>query len=66
MSDRHVRILAMIAQRSQRELDAHAVPGDPDTGANDRQSDLRAHAARTRARLAAARPRRRYPPSGGA
>ena len=61
MSDRHVRILAMLARRSQRQLDADdtaAATGEEPASVQDRR-DLRQRAARTRARLVAARARRK-------
>jgi hypothetical protein len=60
MSDRHVRILAMMARRSQRALDRHDGIAAPEASLSPRGADLRQRAARTRARLAAARARRRY------
>ena len=59
MSDRHIRILASVASRSQRAVDAHDVGSQSAEGSDRRAADLRADAARTRARLAAARARRR-------
>jgi hypothetical protein len=59
MSDRHVRILAMLARRSQRQLDAQGpVSSTEDVAAVQQRVNLRLRAARTRARLAAARARR--------
>lgn len=63
MSDRHVRILAMIASRSQRRLDAQENSGPRNAGSAAREAELGRRAKSTRARLAAARARRRYGPT---
>jgi hypothetical protein len=61
MSDRHVRILAMVARHSQRKLDDNAIAGTPSAGSTERRKDLKARAIRTRARVVAARARRQRP-----
>jgi hypothetical protein len=58
MSDRHVQILAMAARRSKRQLEAHDATGLSDVVSVQQRVDLRLRAARTRARLVAARARR--------
>lgn len=62
MTDIHLRILRLLATQRQRELDDHdAAEHTGDGGSADRRRD-RAHAAgRTRAGVAAAEARRRYP-----
>lgn len=59
MSDRHVRILAMVARASQRRLDDDDAAGATDAVSRERRGRLRLRAAETRARLAAARVRKR-------
>lgn len=61
MSDRHMRILAMAARHSQRQLDTHdAIDDTPDAASMRRRHDLKQRATRTRARVAAAQARRRH------
>jgi len=60
MSDPHIRFLAMIARDSQRQLEHHdALASIPDAAFAQRRQGLEERARRTRARLAAARARRR-------
>ncbi|MEA2251432.1 MAG: hypothetical protein QOC78_2884 [Solirubrobacteraceae bacterium] len=63
MSDRHVRILRVMARHRQRRLDEHdATPTpDPDAGSAARRDDLQRTAAVTRARVVAAEVRKRRP-----
>jgi len=58
MSDRHVHILAALARRSQRQLDAHNAGGASGGSTPDDGRELRRRAARTRSGLRAARARR--------
>lgn len=60
MSDRHVRILAMVASRRQRDVEAHDAIAPPTVDAGSRGAVLRARAVRTREVLAASRARRRH------
>jgi hypothetical protein len=61
MSDRHMRILAMVARHSQRQLDTHDAIGDaPDAASMKRRHELKQRATRTRARVTAAQARRRH------
>jgi hypothetical protein len=63
VTDTHIRILAMAARHSQRQLDDHdAVKGTPSAGSAERRQDLEERARRTRARVVAARARRRQAP----
>jgi hypothetical protein len=60
VSDRHSRILRVVARHRQRRLDDHdAGAGVPDAGSADRRDELERTAARTRARVAAAATKRR-------
>jgi hypothetical protein len=60
VTDRHVRILAIVARHGQRRLDDHdAAEGAPTAASSERRQDLKTRAKRTRARVAAARARRR-------
>ena len=62
MSDRHMRVLRVVARHRQRELDLHeAADALPEAGSAARLQDLVQTAARTRARVAAAEARRRRP-----
>jgi hypothetical protein len=62
VSDRHIRVLRVLARHRQRQLDDHdAVAAEPDAGSVTRREDLQRTAARTRARVAAAEARRRHP-----
>jgi len=64
MSDRHIRFLAMIARDSQRQLEHYdALANIPDAAFARRREDLEERAGRTRARLTAARARRRQAPN---
>ena len=58
-----MRILAMMAKRNQRKLDAYDAAGRPTAASLERRRDLGRWAAEARARLAAAR-ERRYQRSG--
>lgn len=58
MSDRHVKILAMAARRSKRQLETHDARGLSDVVSAQQRVDLRLRAVRTHARLVAARARR--------
>jgi len=62
MTDVHLRILRLLAKQRQRELDNHdaAEPTGDAASPGDRR-DLDRAAWRTRARVAAAEARRRYP-----
>jgi len=62
VSGLHLRILRMVADRNQRELDADNPGPVEDAASTVRRHDLAQTAARTRARVAAARARRRYHP----
>ena len=60
MTDRHIRVLRVIARHRQHQLDNHvAANGVPDATSAERRQDLERVAARTRARLNAAQARRR-------
>ena len=68
MTDAHLRILGVMARNNQRRLDEHdAAAGAPVAGGAERRQALQTMAARTRARVTAARARRRLPfrPAGG-
>lgn len=58
MTDRHLRILALMARRSRRALDAHDASGSADDASVGERVALRARAERTLARLHASRDRR--------
>jgi hypothetical protein len=62
MADLHLRVLRLVAKRRQRELDHDPTP-DPIAHAvsSGRRLDLEAAAGRTKAHVAAAEARRRYP-----
>ncbi len=65
MSDLHLRILRLVADRNQRELNAHDAHGHvEDPASTARRRDLAQTAARTRARVAAAHARRRSASAG--
>jgi hypothetical protein len=60
VTDAHIKILAMVARKSQRRLDDHdAARGTPDPAYAGQRHDLKTRAKRTRARVAAAQARRR-------
>ncbi len=61
MSDLHLRILRLVARRTQRALDEHDA-GDhvSDAASTARHQDLARTATRARARVADAQARRRY------
>jgi hypothetical protein len=60
MTDRHVRILAMVARRSQRRFDDHTTAiTTPSAASSQRGQELERRATRTRARVDAAQARRR-------
>jgi len=60
MTDRHIRVLRVVARHRQRQLDDHSAADDRrDTVSPARRRDLEQIAARTRAHLAAAQARRR-------
>jgi hypothetical protein len=62
VSDRHSRVLRVVARHRKRRLDdQRAATAVPDTGSADRRDDLERTAARTRARVAAAATKRRKP-----
>jgi hypothetical protein len=62
VTDRHIRILRVVARHRQRQLDDHdAADAVPNAGSTARLHDLEWTAARTRARVAAAEARRRQP-----
>ena len=62
MTDRHMRILRVVARQTQRKLDDHdAADAIPDAGSTARRRDLEQTTARTRAHVAAAEARRRQP-----
>ena len=62
MSDPHIGILRQVARQRQRDLDDHeSVDHLGDPGSAARRQDLARTATRTRARVAAAQARRRYP-----
>jgi hypothetical protein len=64
MTDRHLRILQMVARHNQRRLDQHdTAEGPPAAGSAERRHDLKATAKRSRAQVAAAQLRRRRPPT---
>ena len=59
MSDRHIRILRVVARHRQRKLDDHdAAANVPDATSTSRRRELARAAARTRARVTAAEARR--------
>jgi hypothetical protein len=59
MSDRHIRILRVVARHRQRKLDDHdAAANIPAATSASRRRELALVAKRTRARLAAAEARR--------
>jgi hypothetical protein len=61
VSDLHIRILRLVAHRTQRDLDDHdAVDHVWDTACAGRRQDLARIATRSRARVTEARARRRY------
>jgi hypothetical protein len=65
VTDRHTRILALVAHHSQRELERHdALAGVPSAAAAERRQALAENAKRTRTRLAMARIRRSQPSDG--
>ena len=60
MTDRHIRILRLVAHQAQRELDDdHSLDHIGDTASTGRREHLERAAARTRARVADADQRRR-------
>jgi hypothetical protein len=60
MTDRHIRILQLVAHHAQRELDDHrSVDHIEDTASTGRREHLERAAVRTRARVADADQRRR-------
>ena len=60
MTDRHIRILRLVAHNAQRELDDdHSLDHIGDTASTGRREHLERAAARTRARVADADQRRR-------
>jgi hypothetical protein len=60
MTDRHIRILRMVARHNQRRLEDHDAALDtPSAASRKRRQDLKSRASRTRARVAAAQARRR-------
>jgi len=62
MSDLHLRILRILAKQRQRELDDHdAAEHTGDAASPGRRCELERAAARTKANVAAAEARRRYP-----
>jgi hypothetical protein len=62
MTDVHLPILRLLARRRQEELDDHDGAGHAgDAASAGRRSDLKQAAGRTRANVAAAEARRRYP-----
>jgi hypothetical protein len=61
VSDLHLHILSLVADRNQRNLNDHDAADQPtDPGSTARRHDLEQAATRTRARVAAAQTRRRY------
>jgi hypothetical protein len=62
MTDRHMRVLRVVARHRQRKLDDHdAAEAVADVTSTSRRRDLAKVAARTRARVAAANARRGAP-----
>lgn len=62
MTDVHLRILRLLATQRQRELDDHdGADHTGDGGSAGRRRELEQAAGQTRARVAAAEARRRYP-----
>ena len=62
MTDVHLRILRLLAKQRQRELDDHdAAEHTGDAAAPGRRRELKRAAAQTKANVAAAEERRRYP-----
>jgi hypothetical protein len=61
MTDRHLRILRMVARHNQRRLTEHDV-AEGAAGRAERRQRLETTATRTRARAAAAQARRRHVP----
>jgi hypothetical protein len=60
MTDRHIRILRLVAREAQRELDDHhSIDHIGDTASKGRHEHLERAAARTTARVADADERRR-------
>ena len=60
MTDRHIRILRLVAHQAQRELDDdHSLDHIEDTASTGRREHLERAAARTRARVTDADQRRR-------
>jgi hypothetical protein len=60
MTDRHIRILRLVAHHAQRELDDHhSIDRPGGTASTGRREHLERAAARTRARVADADRRRR-------
>ena len=65
MTDIHLRILGAMARKDKRRLAEHdAVDGPPVAGSAEKRHDLQTTATRTRARVSAARARRRDPANG--
>jgi hypothetical protein len=68
VSDRHTRVLRVLARHRQRRLDESDAshPSPAGTGASDvRRADLERLAKRAKARVVAADARRRHAPGGG-
>jgi len=62
MADLHLRVRRLVAKRRQRELDEGPTPDRiADAVSGGRRLDLQASAGRTKAHVAAAEARRRYP-----
>jgi hypothetical protein len=59
LTDRHVRILELVARHGQRRLDDHDAKATEPTASEARRHDLATTATRMRARVAAAKERRR-------
>jgi hypothetical protein len=67
VTDFHLSILRMVATKRQRELDGHdAVDHAGGPASAGRRHDLEQAAGRTKANVAAAEARRRYPQLGRA
>ena len=59
MSDRHIRVLRVVARDRQRKLDDHEGAANiPEATSTSRRRELARAAARTRARVTAAEARR--------
>jgi hypothetical protein len=61
VSDRHIRVLRVLARHRQRRLDQHDGAAVAHAGSDARRDDLERVAGRARARVAAAEARRRQP-----